>query len=169
MRVAAPVAACLLLVAALAPGIALADPLAAAVTRIEARSADYYLVGVVHGDTLDIHVSRGLDNTPVRDATLSVVFRGAAHPAVAQVDGGYTLKSPELALPGTTALEFDLSSGGTEQKLSGVLDVARPTAKADEDLSGNVRQIAWWILNFAVCGAFLVLWSRRGNKNADED
>ena len=141
---------------------------AAGAPRIEARSADYVLVGVVHGDALDIHLSRTLDNAPVRDAAVSVAFRGAVHPATAQVDGGYQLKAAELALPGTTALEFGITTGGSEQKLSGVLQIAPPADRQDDGASGSARQIAWWILNFAVCGAFLVLWSRRGKKTDAE-
>ena len=148
-----------------------ADAPAAAAPRVEARSADYVLVGVLHGDALDIHLSRTLDNAPVRDATVSVAFRGSVHPATAQVDGGYSLTAKELALPGTTAMDFDVSAGGYDQKLSGVLQVAAPASRADDAASGSLRQIAWWILNFAVCGAFLVVWSRRGKKAeaADED
>ena len=132
--------------------------------RVEARSADYVLIGVVRGGALDIHLSRALDNSPVRDATVSVSFRGAPHPATALVDGGYEIRVPELALPGTTAMEFDVSAGGSAQRLSGTLQVAAPAGRSDEAASGSIRQIAWWILNFAVCGAFLVIWSRRGKK-----
>jgi hypothetical protein len=137
--------------------------------RIEAHSADYVLVGVVHGDALDIHLSRALDNSPVRDATIGVAFRGTLHPTAAQVDGGYELKAAELALPGTTAMEFDITAGGSESRLTGVLQVAAPSGKTETESSGNARQIAWWVLNFAVCGAFLVLWSRRGRKASADD
>ena len=141
-----------------------ADAPAPAPARVEARSADYVLIGVVRGDALDIHLSRALDNSPVRDATVSATFRGAPHPATALVDGGYEIRAPELALPGTTAMEFDVSAGGSAQKLSGALQVTAPAGRTDEAASGSIRQIAWWILNFAVCGAFLVIWSRRGKK-----
>jgi hypothetical protein len=162
--------ACLLAAAAGAgPGAARADAPAAGAARIEAHSADYVLVGIVRGDVLDIHLSRALDNAPVRDASVSVAFRGAVHAATAQVDGGYELQAAELALPGTTAMEFDIAAGSGTQKLAGVLQVAPPAGKAEDGSSGSVRQIAWWILNFAVCGAFLVLWSRRGRKTAADD
>ncbi len=159
------------LAALLGGGGARAADAPAAAPRVEARSADYVLVGVLHGDALDIHLSRALDNAPVRDATVSVAFRGATHPATAQVDGGYSLTAKELALPGTTAMDFDISAGGGQQKLSGILQVATPAARPDDAASGSLRQIAWWVLNFAVCGAFLVVWSRRGRKAdaADEE
>ena len=49
---------------------------AAAPARIEARSADLLVVGLVQGDAMTINVSRLLDNAPVHDATVAVAFRG---------------------------------------------------------------------------------------------
>ncbi len=147
---------------------ALANP-AEQTARIEARSADLVLVGVVAGETLRLHISRLEDNSPVRDAVVTVNFRGAAHPAAALVDGGYELQAPELALPGATALEFEILRGTTSERLGGTLKVAATAASAGGGDSGNtgmIRQLAWWVLNFAVCGGFLVLWSRR--KRSDE-
>ena len=131
---------------------------AAAPARIEARSADLVVVGVLQGETLTIHVSRLLDNAPVRDAAVEVAFRGGAYPTVAQVDGGYSLQAAQLAVPGTTAMEFRVSANGTEQKLTGTLQVA---GDEHSDGSGSVRQFLWWVLNFAVVGGFLVLLARR--------
>ncbi|MGH9561527.1 MAG: hypothetical protein ACRD3S_08735, partial [Terracidiphilus sp.] len=68
--------------------------------RIEARSADLLAVGLVHGDRMAIHLSRVIDNAPVRDAAVTVVLRGASHPTTAQSDGSYTLQTKDLALPG---------------------------------------------------------------------
>jgi hypothetical protein len=132
---------------------------AAAPARIEARSANLLVVGLVQGDAMRINVSRLLDNAPVRDAIVAVAFRGESHPAVAQVDGGYLLKSPEFALPGAIAMEFRVTQGGAEERLAGTLQVAAAGDKTDD--SGSARQMYWWVLNFAVCGAFLLLWARR--------
>jgi hypothetical protein len=132
---------------------------ASAPARIEARSRDLLAVGVLQGETMTIHVSRLLDNAPVRDAVVTVYFRGGSYPTVAQVDGSYSLQARELALPGATAMEFHVTSGGTEDKLTGTLQVA---GSGDGSVgSGSVRQLGWWVLNFAVCGAFLWLWARR--------
>jgi hypothetical protein len=133
--------------------------LAAAPPRIEARSADLVVVGVLQGETLTIHVSRLLDNAPVRDAAVAVTFRGGNYPTVAQVDGGYKLQARELAVPGTTAMEFRVSGGGIEEQLTGTLQVAADNDGSDN--SGSVRQLGWWVLNFAVVGGFLVLLARR--------
>jgi hypothetical protein len=132
---------------------------AVTVTRIEVRSADIVVVGLMQGERMGIHVSRVLDNAPVRDAIVTVAFRGASYPAVAQVDGGYSLQAKELALPGAVALEFHVVAGGIDEKLSGTLEVEGAAPKPDEH--GSARQYLWWVLNFAVCGAFLVLWARR--------
>jgi hypothetical protein len=131
---------------------------AAEVSRIEARSTDLLVVGLLQGETMTIHVSRLLDNAPVRDAIVTVAFRGATYPTVAQVDGSYSVKASGLTLPGAVAMEFHVVTGGSDEKLSGTLQIAA-AGKADE--SGSARQTYWWVLNFAVCGAFLLLWTRR--------
>ncbi|MFI4890268.1 MAG: hypothetical protein ACHQIL_07030 [Steroidobacterales bacterium] len=154
---------CCVLATAIAAGI---DASAAAPARIEARSADLVLVGVLQGETLTIHVTRLLDNATVRDASVAVAFRGGIYPTVAQVDGGYSFQARELALPGTTAMEFRVTAGGTEEKLTGTLQVANDSDGSTD--GGSLRQYGWWILNFAVCGAFLVLLARR-KKPADPD
>ena len=42
--------------------------------RIEARSADLLAVGTVQGDRMTIHLSRILDNAPVRDAVVASYY-----------------------------------------------------------------------------------------------
>lgn len=137
---------------------------AAAPARIEARSTDLLVVGLVQGDAMTINVSRLLDNAPVHDAIVAVAFRGETYPAVAQVDGSYLVKSPGFALPGALAMDFRVALGGTAETLSGTLQIGAGGDKADD--SGSARQMYWWVLNFAVCGAFLLLWTRR-KKPAD--
>ncbi len=136
---------------------------APAQSRIEARSASYLVVGIVHGDSMNIHLSRVLDNAPVRDAVVDVAFRGASHPALAQVDGSYAIEAKELTVPGPVAVDFRVRAGGAEEKLSGTLDVGGGGA-ADE--RGTWRNLAWWVLNFGVCIGFLLLWSNRRKRAA---
>ena len=50
---------------------------AAAPARIEVRSADLLVVGLVQGDAMSINVSRLLDNAPVRDAPSRSPFAAA--------------------------------------------------------------------------------------------
>ncbi len=145
--------------ALLASGAGAAEP-----ARIKVQSADLLVVGVVADDRLNIHVSRVQDNAPVRDATVTVTFRGESHPTVAQVDGGYATQSPALVRPGAVAMEFHVVAGNLDEKLDGTLEVAAEPGKSVEP--GTTRQYLWWVLNFAVCGAFLVLWARR-RKSAD--
>ena len=149
MRFAILIAFCVLI----ASGAHAADAL-----RIEARSSDLIVVGLLQGDTMTIHISRLLDNAPVRDAQLAVAFRGANYPTVAQVDGAYTFRARELTVPGPVAMEFHVVAGSSEEKLGGTLQIGA-AGKADE--GGSARQLYWWVLNFAVCGAFLLLWARR--------
>lgn len=144
--------------AAWAPARA-AEPSPPAPTRIEARSADLLAVGLVHDDRMTIHLSRVIDNAPVRDAAVTVVLRGASHPATAETDGSYTLQTKDLALPGAAAVEFDVADAGGQESLKGTLEIAAPAGKpADQN---SARQLGWWVLNFAVCIGFLWLISRR--------
>jgi hypothetical protein len=138
-----------------------------AVSRIEARSADLLAVGVVHGDRMSIHISRLSDNAPVHDAVLTVLLRGVTHPTVAEADGSYALQTPELAIPGTAAVVFDVvETGGKEVGLTGEISVANGVATDDKS---SARQLGWWILNFAVCIGFLMLLSRRRKLRANHD
>jgi hypothetical protein len=149
--------------AACAVGALAAAP---ALPRVEARSADLLAVAVVRDDKMSIHVSRLIDNAPVRDAAITVVLRGTAHPATAEIDGSYSLQSKDLTLPGAAAVEFQITQGaahGTQaaapESLKGTLDLAPAAGQTDD--KNNARQLWWWVLNFAVCFGVLWLISRR--------
>ena len=126
--------------------------------RVEARSSDLLAVATVHGGRMTIHLSRLLDNAPVRDAALSVVLRGTTHPAVAEADGSYSVQTEDLRLPGTAAVQFELTRGADHEVLAGTLE---PGGRPEESDRGSTRQLGWWVLNFAVCIGFVWLWSRR--------
>lgn len=130
--------------------------------RVEARSQDLITVGVVQNDRMSIHISRLLDNAPVRDAVVAVLLRGGLHPTVAEADGSYTLVDPQLQLSGAAAVEFQITRGAAHESLKGRLDIAAPAAGGDE--KSQARQYWWWALNFGVCIGFLVLLSRRKKK-----
>jgi hypothetical protein len=146
-----------------------ADPAAvpSSGARVEARSAELLAVGTVHGARMVIHLSRVADNSPVGDATVTVVLRGTPHPAVAEADGSYSVETPDLALAGPAAVDFQIVSGTMRQSLTGTLQVAGAAAAGDD--KGTTRQLGWWILNFAVCIGFLMLWSRRKKRDGDEE
>jgi hypothetical protein len=143
------------------------QPAANAAARVEARSALLLAVGTVHGERMTIHLSRLDDNAPVRDAEVSLLLRGATHPATAMADGGYAVATPDLALPGTAAVRIEVTAGGTRQDLEGTLQPAAAAASTDD--RGGSRQFGWWILNFAVCIGFLWLWQRRKRHDPDEE
>jgi hypothetical protein len=146
--------------AATAAAWAVGAPAAApALPRVEARSADLLAVAVVHDDKMSIHVSRLIDNAPVRDAVITVVLRGTAHPATAETDGSYSLQTKDLTLPGAAAVEFQVAQGAAPESLKGTLDVAPAAGQSDD--KNNARQLWWWVLNFAVCFGVLWLISRR--------
>jgi len=127
--------------------------------RIEARSADLLAVGIVQGDRMTIHLSRTLDNAPVRDAMLSVVLRGITHDTLAESDGGYSLQTPDLTLSGAASVQMQVTRGPEHEVLTGTLQIAHASDKPEE--KNSARQFGWWILNFAVCIGFIMLWQRR--------
>ena len=149
---------------AVGPRPAAAAPEAAA-SRVEARSADLLVVGLVHGDRMTIYLSRLIDNAPVRDAAVTLVLRGAAHPTTAETDGGYTLQTKDLTLPGAAAVEFQVAQAGSQESLKGTLQIAADAGQPEN--KNSARQLWWWVLNFAVCIGFLWLYSRR--RKAAED
>lgn len=130
-----------------------------AATRVEARSADLLAVGVVYGDRMSIRLSRLLDNAPVPDAAVTVVLRGVTHPATAETDGSFTVQTPDLALPGAAAVDFQIAQASTRQSLKGTLQVAGTAGQSEG--RNAARQLWWWVLNFTVCIVFLWLFSRR--------
>jgi membrane fusion protein, heavy metal efflux system len=127
--------------------------------RIEARSSDLLAVGLLRGDRLTIHISRLIDNAPVRDAAVSILLRGSAHPATAEADGSFTLQTPELAVPGAATVEIQVMRSAARETLKGTLEVAAPAEQSED--KNSARQLWWWVLNFAVCIGFLWLISRR--------
>jgi hypothetical protein len=130
-----------------------------AAPRVEARSEDLLAVGLVHDDRMTIHLSRVIDNAPVRDAAVTVVLRGASHPTTAESDGSYTLQAKDLTLPGAAAIEFQIDQAAARHSLKGTLQVT--VAPGQAGAKNTARQLWWWVLNFAVCIGFVWLFSRR--------
>jgi hypothetical protein len=139
-------------------GAALAAAAAPPLPRVEARSADLLAVAVVHEDRMSIHLSRLIDNAPVRDAAVMVVLRATPHATIAEADGSYSLQTPDLALPGSAAVEFQVTQPSSREVLKGTLEIASADQPADKN---GARQLWWWVLNFAVCIGFLWLISKR--------
>lgn len=135
-------------------------------SRVEARSATILAVGIVQSDRMSIHLSRLLDNAPVHDAVLSVALRGSVHPTVAEADGSYTLQTPDLEIPGSAAVVFQVTEGPAREDLNGTLSLSDSAPKSGD--KNNGRQLWWWVLNFAVCIGFLKLWSQRRKKPSED-
>jgi hypothetical protein len=135
------------------------DPPPAPPARIEVRSADLLAIGLVQGDRMTIHVSRLIDNVPVRDAVVAVLLRGTMHPTTAEPDGGYSFETPDLRVPGEASVQVEVVRQGVREELKGTLKIAESADKPEDKNSS--RQLGWWVLNFVVCIGFLVLWRRR--------
>ena len=138
-------------------GVSAAD--AASISRVEARSNELLAVGVAHDDKMIIHISRLADNAPVRDAVVRVLLRGTVHPTTAEADGSYSLQTPDLTLPGAAAVDIQVAQGAATDSLKGTLNIGSQPGPLDDKNSS--RQLWWWVLNFAVCGAAVWLFSRR--------
>ncbi len=136
--------------------------------RVEARSNDLLAVGVVRDDKMIIHISRLADNAPVRDAVVTVVLRGTAHAddrgsrrqlfAADQGSGAARRRGRGLSSrPGSRARD----------SLKGTLDIGSQPGPVDDKNSS--RQLWWWVLNFAVCGAacVAVLAATQGREGPD--
>ncbi len=136
-----------------------AEPAPSEPVRIELHSADYLLVGLVHGDRMTLRITRALDNAPVHDAQVTAHLRGTAHPATSQVDGSYAFSSEDLALPGPAAIEFEVKQAKNDERLRGTLTLAEAAGNAKD--TNGIRQYAWWVLNFSVCIAAYVLFMRK--------
>ena len=113
---------------------------------------------------MSIHVSRIADNAPVRDAVIAVILRGISHPVTAQTDGSYSLRTQDLTLPGTAAVDFQVTQGSSQQSLKGTLDIGVAGGEAED--KNSARQLWWWVLNFTVCGVAFWLFSRRKSAKA---
>jgi hypothetical protein len=114
---------------------------------------------MVHDDRMSIRLSRLTDNSPVREAAVTVLLRGAVNQATADADGSFTMQSKDLTLPGPASVEFQVIQAGVRETLKGTL---QPAAGSDQPADKNsARQLWWWVLNFAVCIGFLWLISRR--------
>jgi hypothetical protein len=148
-----------------ASGVLAADT--AGISRVEARSKDLLAVGVVHDTRMIVRISRTADNAPVRDAVLTVLLRGTVHPTTAEADGSYSLQTQDLALPGSAAVDFQVAQGSTKESLKGTLEVGLQPGPLDDKNSS--RQLWWWVLNFAVCGAAVWLFSRRRKAAKDSE
>jgi hypothetical protein len=95
----------------------------------------------------------------VRDAVVTVLLRGTLHPTTAESDGSYSLQTKDLALPGAAAVVFQVDQGATKDGIKGTLTIGSQSGPLDDKNSS--RQLWWWVLNFAVCGAAVWLFSRR--------
>jgi hypothetical protein len=163
-RLCAPALLSAVLAAAPAAALFAAEPPGSAVSsRVEARSTDLLAVGVVHADKMTIHLSRLIDNAPVRDAVVTALLRGTSHPTIAEADGSYTFETKDLSLPGAAAVEFQVVQAALKENLKGTLEIAGAAGESEDRNSS--RQLWWWVLNFAVCIGFLWLFTRR-RKNA---
>ncbi len=127
--------------------------------RLELHSARYLLVGLVRGERMSVRLTNALDNAPVHDASLTAYLRGGTYPLTAQVDGSYLMVAKDLALPGSANIEFEIKHGGDLARLRGSLQTPDPDGKGAGE--NNIRQTAWWVLNFAVCITAYVLFTRR--------
>jgi len=79
--------------------------------RLATASEAYELVAVLNGERLTIYLDRFDDNSPVRDATITVLVEGEQVPAEETPDGTYVVTSQRFNGRGLLAL---LESGHSD-------------------------------------------------------
>jgi hypothetical protein len=122
-------------------GHELAPPTSGATTsdfpRLTLQSEAYELVAVLKDDRLTIYLDRFEDNTPVTDATITVMIEGEPAMAEPASDGTYVLASDLLRGRDAVELVFDLRAPGGDDLLIGRLSL--PTSPSGKPASGS-----WW-------------------------
>jgi cobalt-zinc-cadmium efflux system membrane fusion protein len=143
--------------------------------RIVTHSEQYELVGIVEGERLTIYLDRFDDNSPVTEATITVMIEGEAVEAEPAADGKFTVTSKRLAGGGPVELVFDIKASHGDDLLIGMLALPEaPTGSIATDMSWAAQ--AWAALRHAgedhlgmmgvaiLIGAILGLLFRRGRR-----
>jgi RND family efflux transporter MFP subunit len=118
--------------------------------RLESTGTELELVAVADGHKLTIYLDRVATNEPVDGANIEISGDGIQPVAAkASSEGTYEIEANWLDEPGTKALVFVVTVGGTADLLSGVLDIPTP-AKAEAPAMPNWNELlampALWIV-----------------------
>lgn len=135
-----------------------------------AHSALLTIKATVTQDGLALQVLHAANQIPIdgRDVTVSV--DGKSQPLTAQPEGTFLLSTKDLGADGERQLDITVAHDGIREILTGKITL--PKTASATDLWHNHRQMAWWVLNFAIVLIAALAFSRRTSsppKSSGED
>ncbi len=124
-----------------------------------ARSALLSLSATTTDDTVELHIRRVRDQTPVSSDDVTVTVDGKSESVKRGSDGSYLLGADELRGDGARALEVMVPHDGIRELLSG--NLTAPQTSTASDLFRNHKQMGWWVLNVVIVLIAAIAISRR--------
>ena len=100
--------------------------LAASGARLELKSPDVELLGILQGDKLTFYADRYASNEPLRGANIELESNGHKVQAQADKDGTYTVAADWLTQPGKHEITVSIEAEGLQDLLIGTLNVPPP-------------------------------------------
>jgi len=134
------------------------------VSRVEAQSDLFEVVGVVENGTVTLFLDRFATNDPVADAKIELEIGPVKGSAQANPDGTYTFRHAALTGHGQFPVTFTITAGGDSDLLAGELVLADPVAAKVGASDSPLPKRWWWIAGalLLVAGIAIAWWSRRG-------
>jgi len=136
-------------------------PVAASATsgeRLELKSPDVELLGILSDGKLTVYADRYATNEPILNAKIELESNGRKLPLLATKDGAYTAAADWLKQPGKHEIVVSVEAGGLEDLLIGTLQVPglKPAAHGRSWLDYG----KWAAGGIAVAIVLLVLFKR---------
>lgn len=97
--------------------------------RLELKSPDVELLGILHDGKLTLYADRYASNEPIRNAKIELESNGRRVLAQAEKDGSYTVSADWLKQPGKHEVVVSVEADGLEDLLIGSLEV--PATKSE--------------------------------------
>ena len=97
--------------------------MAASGSRLELKSPDVELLGVLHDGKLTLYADRYASNEPIHNAKIELESNGRKVQAQAEKDGSYTAAADWLKKPGKHEVVASMEADGLEDLLIGSLEV----------------------------------------------
>lgn len=133
------------------------------VSRVEAQSDLFEIVGVVENGTMTLFLDRFATNNPVADAKIDIEVGSTKGSAQANPDGTYTFRNAALNRFGQFPVTFTITAGSDSDLLAGELVIADPVAAKPGAGGDALRKRWWWVAGALVllAGVATAWWSRR--------
>lgn len=103
---------------------------AASGPRLELKSPDVELLGMLRDGKLTLYVDRYASNEPIRNARIELESNGRKVQAQAEKDGSYTAAADWLKQPGKHEVVASVEADGLEDLLIGTLEVSGTKSEA---------------------------------------